>query len=353
MNRERLVDATVAVLTAVAVWVGPSAVNAPVTYEGAGALGVTLGGLLLLRRRWPMGVLLASAAVLIGWQSADLFEGGWVWPLTAALFTAAAFGSLRWSGVVGGLLIVYAIGWDLSFDSSHALASAGAESLWLALVLAVANAYRQQQRWRAEHAARLVQLEETRLAEQRLQISREVHDVVAHTLAVVGVHLNVAADALSLEEARASLRTAMEVRARAMNDLKAFIGDLRSEPPPSLSGVEDLLRATGLEVSFVSEGDLDGVPAAQSVAAYRVLQEAVTNTLKHSGARNLTVRLTASPTLVAVSVTDDGSGPASFTEGHGLTGMRERVAALGGTLEVASGDGFSVQARLPVSGSAP
>ncbi|WP_237105591.1 sensor histidine kinase [Nonomuraea sp. MG754425] len=117
------------------------------------------------------------------------------------------------------------------------------------------------------------------LAEQRLRISREVHDVVAHTLAVVGVHLNVAVVALddSPEEARAALRTAIAVRNQATRDLKAFVGELRDTPQQGLESVADLVaqaRAAGLEVHYEPEGDLDAIPAAQALTAYRVVQEA-------------------------------------------------------------------------------
>ncbi|MEU4404160.1 sensor histidine kinase [Streptosporangium sp. NPDC023963] len=343
-----------AALTTVAVLIGLAAVGAPIGRGGAVALAIFLGGVLLFRRRRPVGVLLVSATALVAYQAAGLFEGGWIWPLTVACYTAAAAGRTRWAAGVGLLLLAYALAWDWTTGDppARALASGGAETLWLALVLALGNARHSRLLWRAEHAARLTELERAReldarrgLAEQRLEISRELHDIVAHTLAVVGVHLNVAADALdeSPEEVRDALRTAMEVRATAMADLRSLIGVLRDEPggdqtpQPGLATVAGLVaraRATGLDVTFEELGDPARVPAVPAVAACRIVQEALTNTIRHAAAGAVTVRLHYTPRAVTVEVHDDGGATGPFVEGHGLTGMRERVAALGGTLTI-------------------
>ncbi|MFF0247166.1 sensor histidine kinase [Streptosporangium sandarakinum] len=356
----RLVDLALALLTGVGVGLGPAMMGAPLLWHGAPALGVLLGGLLLARRYRPRLVLVLSAVVLIGYQSSGLFEGGWVWPLSAALFTASLTRP-GWAAGVGVLTLAYGMGWQ-GLGVGEVLARGGVELLWLAVMLAGASATRQYNRWRAEHQARLLQLEQTRLAEQRLHISREVHDVVAHTLAVVGVHLNVAVEALddSPEEARAALRTAIAVRNQATRDLKAFVGELRDTPQQGLESVAVLVaqaRAAGLEVRYEPEGDLAAIPAAQALTAYRVVQEAVINTLRHSNADCLTIRLRVATRDLEVRVVDNGSAAADFTAGHGLTGMRERVTALGGTLRIDAGRGFAVQAVLPLtahlSGLAP
>ncbi|WP_406862168.1 histidine kinase [Streptomyces sp. HUAS MG47] len=350
--RTRLGDAALALVTAVGVGAGPAVMGAPPSWHGTFGLGVILGGLLLVRRRRPVLVLVLSATALVGYQSAGLFEGGGVWPLSVALFTAA-LSRPGWAAAVGTLSL--ACGLVLQgIDASEALAPGGVELLWLALVSAAASSWRQYGRWRAEHRARLVQLEQTRLVEQRLTISREVHDVVAHTLAVVGVHLNVAVEALddSPDEARAALHTAIAVRRQAMTDLKAFVGELRDVPQHGLESVPDLVaqaEAAGLDVRYDAEGDPGAVPAAQALTAYRVVQEAVVNTLRHSDAGCLTIRIQARPRALKVTVADDGRSAAGFTEGHGLTGMRERVTALGGTLRVDAGQGFAVRAVLPLA----
>ncbi|MFC4115180.1 sensor histidine kinase [Nonomuraea zeae] len=352
-RRALLADLMLALLTGVAVAAGATVMGAPLLWHGAFALGVLLGGLLLARRRRPLLVLVVSAVVLIGYQSSGLFEGGWIWPLSAALFTAA-LARPGWAAGVGALTLAYGLSRQ-GLDTPEVLARGGVELLWLALVLAAASATRQYGRWRAEHRARLAQLEQTRLAEQRLHISREVHDVVAHTLAVVGVHLNVAVAALddSPEEAQAALRTAIDVRNQAMRDLKAFVGELRDTPQQGVESIADLVaqaRAAGLEVRYEPEGDLAAVPAAQALTAYRVVQEAVINTLRHSDADNLTIQVQAGARDLVVRVADDGNTTAGYTAGHGLTGMRERVTVIGGTLDIdADAGGFAVRAVLPLT----
>ncbi|MFF0870068.1 sensor histidine kinase [Nonomuraea sp. NPDC003560] len=353
------------VLTTIAVLTGTAAVGAPIGWPVV-TMALLLGGLLVARRRRPVGVLLASALVLVAFQGAGLFEGGWVWPLTAAAYTVAAAGRTRWAAGVGVFLLLYALTWDWAVaggSPARALASGGAEVLWLALVLAVGNARHLQARWRAQLEQAREADARRRLAEQRLEISRELHDIIAHTLAVVGVHLNVAADALddSPEETRAALRTAMDVRGKAMADLRSLIGVLRIDgdaaPQPDLGGIADLVsaaRATGLKVELHEEGDAATVTGPQAVAAHRLVQEALTNTIKHADATRVSVRLRYASDAVTVEVADDGRGATAPADGvlaggHGLTGMRERVTTLGGTLSIEGSEGFAVRAIIPMA----
>ncbi|GAB3130492.1 sensor histidine kinase [Microbispora hainanensis] len=236
------------------------------------------------------------------------------------------------------------------------------EGVLLAALVAAGLAYAAAQRRggllrEAEYRARA--------AEERLSVAREVHDIVAHTLAVVGVHLNVAADTLREDpaEAAAALRLAQDVRNRAMKDLNALIALLRegpagTEPQPDMSSLGALVadaRAAGLDVTLHEHGDLSTIPAPASVAVHRIVQEALANTLRHSGATTAKVTVGRHPRTVTVEVTDDGKGDPTgggITDGNGLTGMRERVRALGGTLTVGPmSRGFAVKAEIPVAGS--
>ena len=331
---------------------------------------VCLALLMLLVGRWPLIALIIGVLTTIAWHTSMLVGGGWAWPSTAAFVALALAGRLRTAVVAGVITIGYGLLWDGFVEPGSpdkVLGQIGGEALWLAAALAVALAYRSTRRWQAEVAARLQQsLHEQELealrrrAEERVGIARDLHDVVSHTLAVVGVHLNVALDAFDEEpqEAREALQLAQDVRGRAMGDLKSLVDVLREgsriETPAAglegLAGLTDQVRAAGVEVTVIELGERTEVPAPVATAVYRVVQEALTNTVRHAGATRVTVTLRYTPTSVTVEVADDGAGHAGITEGHGIMGMRERVAALGGALTAgpARDGGFTVRAMIPI-----
>jgi glucose-6-phosphate-specific signal transduction histidine kinase len=332
MMRPVRLDLALAALTSVAVLTG-AAITGGLSYAGTVPLATTLGLLLLLRRRWPVAVLAGSVVVLCGFGGTDLGTPGWMWPATVAYVTVVLAGELWWALGLGAVNAVAAS----PFVPSGAWL--GVETFWLATVLLGAYAYTERSRHR--------------ITEERLVVARELHDVVAHTLAVVGIHLNVAADTLDddPEEAREALRLAQSVRGQAMADLRSLIGILRSEPQPDdapdLAELVARTSATGLPVRLT--GDLAGLPAPVALAAYRVVQEGLTNVLKHADASAAAVTVARDTAEVTVSVVDDGSGAPAGRGGHGLAGMRERVEALGGTLTAGpTGAGFELAARLPL-----
>jgi signal transduction histidine kinase len=358
-------------LTLVGVPAGLAITGGNVQTVMTGTFAIWLALLMLLAGRWPLTVLIVGVCSTIAWHTADLIGSGWAWPSTAAFVALALAGRLRPAVVTGVLTIGYGLAWDgfaKPGTSDQVLAQIGGEALWLAAVLAVALAYRSTRRWQEEVAARLRQsLHEQELdarrrrAEERVGIARDLHDVVSHTLAVVGVHLNVALDAFDEEpeEARDALRLAQDVRGRAMSDLKSLVDVLREgnriETPAAglegLAGLTDQVRAAGVEVAVTELGERAVVPAPVATAVYRVVQEALTNTVRHAGATRVTVTLRYTPASVTVEVTDDGTGGAESREGHGIMGMRERVAALGGALTAGPGPGtgFTVRAMIPVA----
>jgi signal transduction histidine kinase len=380
-------DLALAALTTIGVLVGTAVAGAPITYEGTVPMATTLGLLLLAHRRWSVAMLLSSLAVIIAFRTAELTDSGWVWPAAAIFFIVAADDTsarprLPWAVGAGLFQLVFAVNWQWTSggqDVQRAVGEVGGEALSLALLVAVAVAYRNWLRWRTELAAGLAHAEQERKleagrrsAEERLQIARELHDVVAHTLTVVGVQLRVVDEALddSTAEARAALRTAQEVRAKAVADLRSLIDVLRAPgeravagvvpaPQADLAGLADLVvrsRTRGLEVVLETTGDPEAVSAPVALASYRVIQESLTNTVKHADARRATVRLHITADSVDVVVTDDGVGPGpGAVPGHGINGMRERVAALGGTFRAgaAEGGGYAVHATIPVAGFRP
>ncbi|WP_258308556.1 sensor histidine kinase [Streptomyces sp. NWU339] len=390
------------VVTVVALVTAEALVGKGPTFGGTLPLVTGLAVALLAGGRWPRAALLVSVGSVIAFRAAGLSDTGWIWPASAAYFLVAAgsrssrdrgrAGAGRTAAgpafavAVGLLQVAFAANWELFVAGTagrEAVAELGAESLWLALVLAAATACRNWVGWRGEvaagleRAARERELEGRRRAEaERLQIARELHDVVAHTLTVVGVQLRVAVEALEDEpvEARAALETAQEVRATAVADLRSLLGVLRDPgergtggpamelaPERGLDGVGELVarvRAAGLAADVETAGDPAAVPAPVALAVYRIVQESLTNAVRHSGGTRVAVRLGYGAEQVSVEVVDDGpgeagdGGEAAGGSGHGVDGMRERVSVLGG--EFAAGPekegGYAVRALIPVPG---
>jgi signal transduction histidine kinase len=349
---------TAAVLTLIGVPAGLALTGGLGPAVLVSSLATALALMTVAVRRWPLAVLILAFSTVTAWRAAHLIEAGWLWPASAALVALVLAGRLRTAVIAAVLMLVYGANWDVFVDPHAAnwvLAHLGGEALWVAAVLAGATAYRNTLRWRAEVAHRFDDETRRRRAEERVEIARDLHDVVSHTLAVVGVHLNVALDAFDTEpeEAKASLRLAQEVRGRAMTDLKALVGVLREGEPPALEGLDRLLgqvREAGLEVSFNEFGDPVAVPAPVAATIYRVVQESLTNTVRHAGARRVVVTIRYAPDSVLVDVRDDGTGGGRTVDGHGIAGMRERVAALGGALTAGPGrTGFTVRASIPIT----
>ncbi|WP_182906291.1 sensor histidine kinase [Microbispora sp. H13382] len=361
-----IADVALAALTVVLFVAVALATGVRQPWDGVIPVALFLGALLLVRRRWPMPVLLLSVAAVFAYHLGHPSPAGWIWPVAAAYFTAATASRPRWVVAVGVAQLVYsAVDARLIIDRNlvRYLMHTLGEGLLLAALVAAGLAYATSLRRRdllreAEYRARA--------AEERLSVAREVHDIVAHTLAVVGVHLNVAADTLREEpaEAAAALGLAQDVRNRAMKDLNALIAVLRegpagTEPQPDASSIGVLVadaRAAGLDVTLHEHGDLSTIPATASVAVHRIVQEALANTLRHSGATMAEVTVGRHPRSITVEIADNGKGDPSgggVTEGNGLTGMRERIRALGGTLTAGPAPrGFAVRAEIPVAGSA-
>jgi signal transduction histidine kinase len=207
-------------------------------------------------------------------------------------------------------------------------------------------------------------------AQERARIARELHDVVAHGLSLMVVQAEAAEELLTRSPAAAAqpLHRVQETGRQSLAEMRRLLGVLRTEgdaapstaPQPSLRRLPELVRAAadvGLRVDVDVEGDQADLPLGVELAAYRIVQEALTNTRRHAAARSARVRLNYSPESLRVEVTDDGigAGGQSNPAGHGLIGMRERAALYGGTLETGPrpGGGFRVAAVLPVGEGAP
>jgi signal transduction histidine kinase len=329
--------------------------------DALGFLWLVAAGLpLLARRRFPLTVFLVVTALTVSYYWSN-YPGGPVIVLpTIALFTLTRRRGPLVAGIASGAVIVagYAVylatGGRVTFDARVALFF-----LWAAAVVGIGTAVRNQVA--AARASRERAAEHRyRLAEQeRLQIARDVHDVVAHSLAMINVQAGVAAHVADRrpEQAKEALQNIKEASAAALNDLRATLAVLRSGedrgPAPSLRQMSELLdhaRATGLSVRV--QGSPGELPAPTDGAAYRILQESLTNVVRHANQpRSVDVEFARRDGLLELVVRDDGRGAAEPKHGNGLRGMGERAAALGGRVRATPVDGgFEVRAELPIEG---
>jgi signal transduction histidine kinase len=252
------------------------------------------------------------------------------------------------------------------FRGSENLASLVIRNLALCVLAIAAGDVVRSRKLSAERAVEVLEQETLRrVGEERLTIAREIHDVVAHAMTAINVQAGVAAHLLERDPRQAydALRNIKRTSGAALSDLRATLEVLRDPsqtaplgPPAGLDDVVELtggLRAAGVSVEIDVEAAAD-VPAAVQSAGYRIVQEALTNVARHAdGASNACVRVRRVPGAVTIEVVDDGaasSTTANAVTGNGVRGMRERAAALGGTLEAApvESGGWRVRARLPV-----
>lgn len=376
----RLTDGAVAAVVAV-----PTAMDAWWNEEGTRqadaltyALVVVSIGALLVRRRWPIGVALVCGGALTGWYVLGHHGELLNLPVMVALYTIAVQGE-RWTTVVTALV---GCTWSgiLGFTSSDPIGARGGSPVLETIMPLVPLAFGEAVRLRRELLARAEDEREReahrRVAAERVRIAQEFHDLVAHTMAAVNVQMGVAVAAFESNPAtaRAALVQARASSKEALQELRATVALLRdakaphaTAPAPRLHQIDELAetaRAAGIAVTI--DRTVDGnagqlapePPAAVELAAYRIVQEALTNVVRHSDARHVAVSLRREGDRLVVEVTDDGRtarGNGDPPGGYGLVGMAERAAAVGGRVEhgpTVEG-GFRVHAVLPTEGERP
>ena len=325
---------------------------------------------LVLRARWgflKLAPLLTAGVVLV---LAALEPGNTVVLIPmVALVQLATEGDRRRTLLIGLAIVPCVVISVLPFadDGSELVSVVLRNVAFCLLALAVGDVIRSQREAMARAVA--VREEETlrKVGEERLRIAREVHDVVAHTMVAINVQAGVAAHLIDAdpEQARSALREIKATSGEALRDLRATLGVLRGDddaaplgPSGGLGDLDELagaLRAAGVDVRL-DVGDLGPVPASVHAAGYRIVQESLTNVLRHARATHARVRVAREGDAVRLEVTDDGVGGGGDDagSGNGLRGMEERAVALQGALESgpAAGGGWRVLARLPV-GSGP
>ncbi|MDX3239881.1 sensor histidine kinase [Streptomyces sp. ME03-5709C] len=356
-------------------FIGPHSERYEVT-PGDLTLAALGSAALLLRRRSPLGVLAFTCAVTVVYVLTATGQGGA--PVAATVVVALFSASTRTDrattfrlGLATCLLlpaIAMVFGarpWysaqNIALFAWSGMAAAAGEATRnrRAYVVAVEERAERAERTREEEAKR-------RVAEERMRIARELHDVVAHHIALVNVQAGVAAHVMDSrpDQAKQALAHVREASRSALDELRATVGLLRQsgdpaapmEPAPGLGVLDQLVdgfRRAGLPVEVVAQ-DAGSLPASVDLTAYRVVQESLTNVHKHAGpGARARIRIARGTGTLEVTVVDSGGTPKRPEApggGHGLIGMRERAAALGGTCEAGPGTqgGFRVHARLPL-----
>ncbi|MEU6229559.1 histidine kinase [Streptomyces sp. NPDC047042] len=388
LRNDALLALTGAVLATVLALFTDGGGSRPDTLDGGGRPDA-LGWTLLLaayvpivwRRRSPMLVLVAVVALVVPYHALDYNHTAPTPASYVALYTVAVTGRPLRTIATGVVVLGISLSVMLTV-SMHQAVELLRISGWVVAVLFCGIDVRFYRQYvsaiveRAERAERTREEEaRRRVAEERLRVARDLHDLLAHTITLVGVQTSVAAHVLAADPdrldraavakalddiadtcrtARGELRTTLEVLREGQG-----VGERAGEgrgPLPGLDGLPDLAetaRASGAEVELTVRADT--APPAVGAAAYRIVQEALTNAVRHGGREDLTVRvlLDGGEGALRVEVTDDGVGAYEGDMsggGFGLVGMRERARSVGGTLDAGPGEdgGFTVSAVLPV-----
>ncbi|GGR98888.1 two-component sensor histidine kinase [Micromonospora fulviviridis] len=370
--------------------------GAPRPLTDLGNLGfalLALSGLVVaVRCRWPVPVFVTTALASLVYFSLDFPDGpGWL-GLFVALYTLTAYGDGRRSLVIAGVgTTVLAVGWLIAAADIEPRAAIG----WVffrigasVMSAALGESVRSRRVIAAEAQDRAELAERTREEEararvdaERLRIAREVHDTVAHAIAIINVQSGVTAHVLDKrpEVAREALQAIEQTSSRALREMRAILGVLRDEndgrvPYPGLEQIDELTakaRAAGLDINLEQTPPAAPLPSAVGSAAYRILQESITNVIRHVGPTRVTVALKPGIDVLEIRVTDEGRRAApgdhpagshlsarqptgtgtSARPGRGILGMRERCQLLGGELdaEPTPGGGFEITARLPLA----
>ncbi|KJK43186.1 hypothetical protein UK23_34395 [Lentzea aerocolonigenes] len=305
-----------------------------------------------VRRIWPVPVLAvttaATTAVVIGQVLPTQALGAPTAAVCFALYTVAVERSRTWS-LAGLVVAVVAISGVSGGEPENVLVVIAA----MGAVWVIGYTTRMRRSFLERETS---QRAEQALSDERLRIARELHDVVAHNLSLIAVQAANAAHVRSPEHAYEALDVISSTSRAALTEMRGLLGVLRSDadlaPSPGLDGLASLAdRASlaGVRVSLEVRGDA-AVPEGAGLSVYRIVQEALTNVVKHAAPASCTAVVSVTPESVRVEVTDDGPGVRELGEGHGLIGMRERVAVYGGTFSAGPGPdgGFRVVAELPI-----
>lgn len=325
---------------------------------------------LLVLRTAPIAALGASFVLTAGYWGTDYARGPIFLAMMIALIATIRAGHrlVGWTTLVIGFGVFLWLPAALRTGDAAGVGHALGISAWLLVLGLIGEGARVRRERGAERARVREQEARRRIGDERLRISRELHDVLAHNVSLINVQSSVALHLLDEqpEQARAALAAIKEASAETLREMRGVLGALREDgealprtPAPGLARLDELIaqvRSAGVDVDARVEGEPRPLPAGVDLAAYRIVQEALTNVRRHAPGATACVRIAYRSDGLEVEIDDDGPGPdrTGLVAGNGLTGMGERAAALDGVLETGPGPrgGLRVRARLPLGATA-
>lgn len=303
------------------------------------------------RRRWPIPVLAVHIALSTIYNTLDYPHDALMPPALVALYTVVSTGTRIWSITATTFTCVYVLAARAIDDQGLGIDALGTLG-WLTAAIVLGEHARQRN---ANHAKQTRQ----QVTEERLRIARDLHDLLAHTITTIRVQASVAAHLITettqpLDRATVAktLDTITDACDQARTELRSTVEVLR-DPIPVLPNITDLgsvTRAAGIDITFQNTGTERPLPPHVEIAAYRIVQESLTNIVKHSNATTAAVCLDYGADMLTVTITDNGT-TTNPGEGHGIIGMTERARSIGGHLTIHTDNGYTVTAELPTGES--
>ncbi|MGO1545431.1 MAG: sensor histidine kinase [Gulosibacter sp.] len=328
---------------------------------------VGLGALMLVRRRFPVIVLGITVFGLFAYYAAGYPAVGVAVPVAAALFSAAEVGKLRWAILASVVVLVVSLSFRL-LEGQDASVVVGYELGGHVLLMAAAIAFGDSIRARRELLARSEQLvaltaqqarqdAEAQAQASRIALARDLHDSVGHAISVISLHSEVSREAIARGDEQAATDALVLVKdtsTAVMSDLRRTVTALRGTESSNRQSLRlndlDALTESIAGIQFTTEIDVpESLSSSLESTVYRVVQEAVTNIARHSDATDARIEIRAKNKRLGIRVADNGTVIAPVREGHGISGMRERVESLGGQFRAQATDrGFLVTAEIPL-----
>ncbi|MFJ4686618.1 sensor histidine kinase [Streptomyces sp. NPDC088789] len=315
-------------------------------------------GALRFRRQRPVAVAVFVLVACAAYYLTSTYDGPLLVVAVVALYTVAAEGHLTAAVTLGAVAVGSTALGTLAGNDDVTGVALFMLTGWIVGIVALG-------RLRHNRLIYTRQVQRRAVSEERLRIARDLHDVIGHHISLINVQSSAALRRLTRHpdtgaaQAEQALAAIKDSSREALRDLRATLGVLRqagesapTAPAPGLARIDDLARSArgaGLDVRVESAGERHALPAEVDLAAYRIVQESLTNVTRHARAAAVVIRIDQRPGALHVEIEDDGHGPTPGSHGTGISGMRERARALGGALSTGPGvhGGFTVRATLP------